>query len=368
MYKFKINKKKSAQQLIEFLLVVPLIIIFLGILTEYAYALNIDMTLTNGLKSATSNIYRSIEPGMSSNAIQAIVRNELVDYLQDNNVPVTAENNLIVTYSPTGDPRVFTALYQYLPAFELPHWQFRFLPERFLFAATSAVPESFLLDNDYNSGATISSTDLDDVWNPAGFNNLTDFDGSKRGILGDNNPATGRANMLFLIPDNASADLIGVPHGHAYALVNWNGQIMTDSGSDVVVNTDNGDFYWCSPTVCTTSGLPLIQYMIWKQLYYTIFIHDVDASDPRVITNWSTPLGLNADLTNGSGVLRRAMTFSAGPGFNYDGLTVNSYNSTIPALNPYTVTTFGSFVFVTQGDNIGNIATGSIPPASITAE
>ena len=74
--KFRSNGSKSsvAQQLVEFLLVAPLMIIILGILLEYAYALSINMTLAQGLKQSTSIIYGQIKPAMTQAEITTLVQ------------------------------------------------------------------------------------------------------------------------------------------------------------------------------------------------------------------------------------------------------------------------------------------------------
>lgn len=230
-------KKKKAQQLVEFLLVAPFMIIILGILTEYAYALNINMTLTQGLKTVTSSIYGDIKPETTTSEITTLVTTNLTDYLSTSNIPTNTENNIKVNYFTIGENAVFIARYTYFPAFTLPNVYFKIMPDQFDFLATSSVPKAFLEENDYSM--SVDSQTLDKVWSStAGFSSQDDFNASKEGIMKD---TTGRSNMLFLIPTTAAVGLT-----KAYALVDWNGNTLKSGTNIYTLNTDNGNLYECS--------------------------------------------------------------------------------------------------------------------------
>lgn len=357
------SKKLKAQQLVEFLLIAPFIVIFLGILTEYAYALNVNMTLCNGLKTVTSSVYSQIAPNTQTpSSITTTVKNNFIQYLADNNVPVTAENNIQVGCAISGQTAVFMANYTYIPAFTLPNVYFKFLPEKFNFFATSAVPVAFLGNNNY-SAAGYSSADLDGIWGATDFSSLDSFKNFKKGIMKDN--IAGRNNMLFLISTTAPG------RTNPYILVSWNGTIKKSGTDNYVVDTADGKLYTCSATTCTYVKKFLDYLTDPANNYYNIvFVHDneIPADLSTLGAYWVDPPG-TVDLSDAAdGILKRSLalvnanTLSRG---NYDNLPVATYNSGITMGSTYYISSnFGSMVFIYNQDldNIDNIATGTVIP------
>src|SRR5574344_443002 len=105
------REHKSAQQLIEFLLVAPFFVIIFGILTEYAYAFTVDMTLEFGLKKVTAEIYSQIKPNMDVAQIEKNVKTSFEEYLTENNVSTKSENNITVNSVSVGNNEMFIANY-----------------------------------------------------------------------------------------------------------------------------------------------------------------------------------------------------------------------------------------------------------------
>lgn len=358
MKKFFNNKK--AQQLVEFLLVAPFFIIMLGILTEYAYALNINMTLTNGLKNVTSSIYSEISPSMTASSINSLVKTNLTTYLSNNNIPTNTENKITVNYVTQGQTAIFMANYTYIPAFTLPNIYFNFLPEKFNFFSTATVPKAFLTSNNYNT--SITSSVLDKIWSStANFSTQDSFNASKKGIMKD---TTGRGNVLFLVPTTA----VGLTN--AYALVNWDGSLKK-SGTDVyTLSTTDGRLYTCSSIACAFTGNTFLNYAISNGFYNMIFIHDTQtpANLSTLTTFWLTPSGaVDISASSVQGILKRALglvnlnsNLSIG---NYDNLDVSAYpNIGVSTGNSYTVDYFGSTVFVhTSADSLTNITNVAAP-------
>lgn len=345
-----VGKKKKAQQLIEFLLVAPFMVIILGILTEYAYALSINMTLSQGLKTTASSIYSEIKPGMSASTIRTTFQNDFKKYLSDNNVPTNAENNIQVGYAIVNQTAVFMASYTYLPAFTLPNAYFKFLPDKFNFFATAAVPAAFLKPNDYSLG--INSRALDKIWSSsASFSTQDDFNASKKGIMKDNSSG-GRSHMLFLVPTSAPG--LATP----YELVLWDGSTINNGSAIYTLDTSNGNLYECSAT-CNFKQ-KFFDYLTDNNNFYNIiFIHD--AETPSVLsmlnTYWINPTG-STDLSdkNVNGILKRALAL-----YDMGNSSVGNYDDS--SANTYKVDTFGSMIFVyTAADNINKIKEGESPP------
>ena len=353
------KNKKKAQQLIEFLLVVPFMVIILGVLTEYAYALNINMTLNEGLKTVTASIYSKIKPEMTQSDIKTILQDNLTTYLSENNAPTNSENNIIVGYFINGQSAVFMASYTYIPAFTLPNVYFKILPDEFNFFTTATVPSAFLGENNYNT--SIDSSVLDSIWSSsADFASLDSFNDSKKGIMKD---VPGRTNVLFLVPTTAP----GLTN--PYVLVDWDGTIKKNLAADTyTLDTDDGKLYECSAMICNYNE-KFFNYLTDNDYYNIIFVHDDETpSDLNDLsTYWLNPSGttdISADTV--SGILKRSLalvdmsSFSIG---NYDNINVSAYNSDISFGNTYTVNTFGSMIFVSgSGDNISNIISTESAP------
>lgn len=224
----RFSKKLVSQQLVEFLLVAPFLIIVFGLLTEFAYALNINMTLNQGLRIATSSIYSEIRPGMTADDINAIVQYDLTNFMAANQAPVNSENNLTVNYSTVGYNTFFLATYTYIPAFTLPNIYIHILPEKFEFRTVSVVPAAFLSPNNYTAS---TSADLDSFWSSsADFTSLDSFDDAKRGALRTSpNCSKGSAEekkqaQSTLIAYNPKEYNVNGVNKTLYELVGWDGK------------------------------------------------------------------------------------------------------------------------------------------------
>lgn len=349
-------RTKKAQQLVEFLLVAPFLIIILGILTEYAYALNINMTLSKGLKAVSSTIYSEIRPSMTKSDIETLISGYLLDYLDENSVPTLSENNVHVTYEKTDKAAIFMASYTYLPAFTLPNMWFKFVPDQFDFFSTAAVPVALVGANNYD--ATINSEKLDKIWSAsASFASQDAFKDSKKGILKND---TGRNNLLFLAKTSAATNL-----SDPYSLVSWDGALKKDSFSGDVFTVDmaDGKFYTCSlsTSVCALYSDSFVNYVTGNSLFNLFFVPATYA--PTDLTNlpavWVVPSG-SMDLSDSavSGNLKNLLSMSeSGKSLgNYEGLSVSAYNPGITSTQSYNMKSYGSFVVIYTEQNPDKLA------------
>ncbi len=114
-------KKKNAQQIMEFILVLPLLIIFFVILTEFAFAFNANLVLTNATKSAAFAYLENISTDSEKETFDQAIESYIKEELKNNKIPNlnSLETNLITieTY-----PTIITK-YTYNPDFK-----FVFLP------------------------------------------------------------------------------------------------------------------------------------------------------------------------------------------------------------------------------------------------
>ena len=99
-------KKLKAQQITEFLLAVPLLVIFFVILTEFAFGLNSYLVLNNSVKAGVDGYLNALNIDSSTSSLETIVRNSVAQSFTDNNIPDTS----------TLETRLIKVSYQFLPA------------------------------------------------------------------------------------------------------------------------------------------------------------------------------------------------------------------------------------------------------------
>lgn len=362
MKRFNIRPRKLfSQQLVEFLFVAPFMIVFFGILTEYAYALNCEMTLAHGLNEVTSSMYGKIKPNMSEADIRAQVTADLKSYLVSNNVPTRLENTIEVGYVITGNNVVFIASYMYVSAFTLPVYV-NVLPAKMVFRATSMVPRAFLGGNEYTG--SIDSKALDEIW-ASSFSSLDAFNASKKGVMktkvgttyptidGSTNVPT---DMVFMIPVTTPMNK------NTYLVVFWDGTLYP-----YIANIDDDLFYSCTETICTSQGTGVLAHLDSNHYNNILFIHDSDVPSDISKLNEVWLKGASGTAMSDSsvdGVLKRALalvdsaSISVG---NYDSLKVFEYNPAVSLSNTYTVSYLGSMAFAchsTDLEGVKKFATG----------
>ncbi len=348
--------------MVEFLLVMPFIIILFGILTEYVYALTINMNLNQGLKSVTSLIYGQINPGVDKEQVRDnFVKYWLRNYLRSRYAPANSENELNVDYRIVGEDAVFIASYKYIPSFTLPNIYFHFLPNSMRFSAISVIPSVLLKENIYDGSTTENiydgSTTNIVLWGApvqeANKHGVMELTGNTTGAIVD--------SIIFLIPKA----IAGVPlTDKTYEVKKWNGENYRYlSTSNLAVNlTDkkpyscNSDFSSCSEI----SGIPnFISY--FPNTVTNIFFYD-DYSDALP---WVEHPNASISSILNSGNLKNALALVENNTYksvgNYDDLDILGYNTSLlpsPPVNnhifsdsgKYVVETYGSLVIVHNGN------------------
>lgn len=313
-------KKKKAQQLIEFLLAAPFLIAFLALVTEYAYALNVNMTLSQGVKTVTAEIYKSIKPDMTSDSVKNLVYTKLVKYLEDNNIvtnyALIHEDAVSINTLTVDDSTIFIANYRYYTAFSLPNHLISILPDKFDFMASAVVPKAFLADN---SAYTIESSTLNNInGDDSSLPQSELYRGYKHGVL--NEQTTYRDNMLFLYPTTIPSI------GDAYFILYWSGNALSRSGDFVFAKKDSSAIYTCNAMfVCTTDASYNWNSIVTaKNPKNIVFVNDSTA-------NWLLAPAGATDFSpaNVTGRLKNAVALVEPNGSskgNYDNLSI-SYNS-----------------------------------------
>lgn len=381
------NRKRKSQQLLEFLLVAPFLIMVLAILVEYAYAFNINMTVKEGLRTVTSSLYSEMRPGITQAQIRSLVQYNLATYLQNNNVPVSATNPTIgYTYSTpnstttANQTAVFTATYTYNVAFTLPNiynssGRHSMFPNSFTFFTTVAVPSAFITQNNYPTAGRITSVDLDRIWSFTSDFSSTDGPNLARDGIMRNTDATlttrNRGYIIFLVPWNEIGPTLNATKGGPvlpYIALAWDGIPYHMAGGQrfvIDLNAPNGGVYACTTTASPSYTCTLIPS--WTLLSFVRAAKDAStgyspygtSGDTTVvflpdnftsITSWLSGAPTTADISPDTvtGLLKRAISINGSTGAslgNYDNLNVSGYNSSFSA-SSYTYRPFGSMVFV----------------------
>lgn len=371
------NRKRKSQQLLEFLLIAPFLMMVLALLTEYAYALNINMTLREGLRTVTSSIYSEMRPGITQDQVRSLVQYNLAMYLQNNNVPIGSTGSgasMVITnptvgytYSTTSanQTSAFTATYTYNMAFTLPNiynssGRHSMFPNSFTFFTTVAVPSAFLTQNNYPTTTRITSDQLDRIWaDPGSFADLDNgLNAGRDGIMRNTDAtltARNRGYILFLVRWNEISTTLTSLKGDAafpYVALAWDGLPYHTSDNSryyvIDVNTPNGALYTCTkstPYNCSAvTGFSLLSFVRSNKPASTgyspygtsgnstlIFLpNNFTAITPA--SAWLSGAATTADIspTNVTGLLKSAISISNSTGAslgNYDNLDVSGYNS-----------------------------------------
>lgn len=153
-------RKLKAQQITEFMLATPLLIIFFVVLTEFAFAFNSHLVFTSALKSSISAYINNIRVDSTDTDFQNAISNYVLTDMQNNRIPNlnTLETQLITT----GENPVVVGSYTYNPDFH-----FAFLPalKNISMKTSSVFPIKKQSFSGYNNG--ISTDELNLIQPPA---------------------------------------------------------------------------------------------------------------------------------------------------------------------------------------------------------
>ncbi|MBQ2870496.1 hypothetical protein IJE86_02215 [bacterium] len=148
-------RKLKAQQITEFMLAAPLLIMFFVVLTEYAFAFNSNIVFTNALKSSISAYINLIDTDKTTADYQEAITNYVRTDMQNNRIPNVASLN--VNLINVNNTPVVIGSYTYRPGFT-----FVFLPAlreiRMQSASVFSIPiQNF---NGYQTGISTAQLNL----------------------------------------------------------------------------------------------------------------------------------------------------------------------------------------------------------------
>ena len=149
-------KKLQAQQITEFMLAIPLLIAFFAVLTEFAFAINTQLILTNTLKSSVSVYgYKMSEINRDySYPTGDDVKQHIIDNMKNMGLD---SSQLDVDFITVDENPVVMASYTYKPGFT-----FSFLPalRTIKMSAITVFPYTFRDFSGYKKGINPSSSEI----------------------------------------------------------------------------------------------------------------------------------------------------------------------------------------------------------------
>lgn len=121
-YKFFSNKRQ-AQQLVEFAIVVPILMIIVFIVVELGAAINARVTIAEAVKASLIDVNKltSLNGDTTTKEaeVESLVKSRVIQYLLNHNIPNSGSVDARVTYNAANNTAVAFVSYQYVPYFLL---------------------------------------------------------------------------------------------------------------------------------------------------------------------------------------------------------------------------------------------------------
>ncbi len=241
------NTKKKAQQLLEFALILPIIIVILVVVVEFGYIINARVSLSEAVKLSLIKVNQLYsQPGNDAAkeaAIISSIEDELKTYFDDQGLPYSDSLTVAVERVPDSLTSIIRVNYVYKPFFSLTNFfGSEIIPAEYNFTSTQVVNDVLLQANDLNS--SLSTMALSSFGKTA-----IDFDG-RTSILEKQEYEIDAMNILDF--RKSVVFLVGVgTNDYTYArLVNWYGEDLLPA--NLVINIQTGTLFVKSPYYSVT--------------------------------------------------------------------------------------------------------------------
>ncbi len=236
----KTNKK--AQQLVEFALILPIIIIVLVVIVEFGYIINARISLSESVKLSMIKVNQLYsQPGDDTTkqaAIMTSIEDDLKTYFDDQGLPYSDSLAVTIERIPNSLTSIIRVNYVYKPFFSLANFfGSEIIPTEYTFTSTQVVNDVLLQANNLDSA--LSTTDLSSFGKTA-----TNFDG-RNSILKNQEFVIDAMNTLDL--RKSVVFLVGIDtNDYTYArLINWYGEDLLPA--NLLVNIQTGTLFVKSP-------------------------------------------------------------------------------------------------------------------------
>lgn len=326
------HSQKKAQHLVEFLLAVPILVIFLVFLTEFAYALNANLALHSALKGAVSFLGENVVPDRDTKKTESIIKGYLVTSLEDSKLPYTDSLKVYLVKIDDYNSAIFAG-YTYKPVFTMPNFFVNFMPKTMNFTAFQLIATPIARENRFQD--SLSVDDLDKFWH-----NESAIKGRK-GVMKN---TLYRDKVAFLLECKAP-----IGEGDMFKMINFSGE---DFESGKIANISNNQVYQCGDSSCSSQGKNYLDFLYDKGVLSVYFVKN-DSFDVPFFNQkplfWLYPEGAE-DVSNiaVSGVLKKTLSFMTDSGVTVRGvgenIDVTAYNPAVLPQNEFSVASSGDMV------------------------
>ncbi|MEI7475673.1 MAG: TadE family protein [bacterium] len=157
------KKSRKAQQLVEFVLVAPVIMAILVVIVEIGYAINTKISLGESIKSsipALNQLYnQSNTEAAKLELVRSTLETSIKGYFDSHNLPNSDSISVSITEPANSQTAVVTAIYSYEPVFKLPNlFNSQLIPDKYTFSSSQVISKSLLSAGTFNS--PLSTYDL----------------------------------------------------------------------------------------------------------------------------------------------------------------------------------------------------------------
>lgn len=167
-----LKNSRQAQQLVEFAIVVPILMIFIFIVVEIGAAVNARIAVAEGVKSTLVEVNKlsnlAGDTATKINTVETFIENTVIRYLIGHNIPNSASIEAKVTYDTTNDTATALVTYQYNPYFLMSGLLSGSIPESLAFSSSQTLNPHIFKPNNITSALT--AQDLSEFFTDGGGN------------------------------------------------------------------------------------------------------------------------------------------------------------------------------------------------------
>jgi len=159
-------KKRKAQQLVEFAIVLPILMVILLLIIETGFAVYTKTCLSEAVKMSlfqVNTLYKFWgDEDQKKNNISIQIENNIKDYFTNHNIPYSGSIKASIEKIPGSTTSLLKVTYDYYPIFRLPNiFNNEIIPEKFTFSSAQVINNTLIEPSVFESG--FSTTNLSSI-------------------------------------------------------------------------------------------------------------------------------------------------------------------------------------------------------------
>lgn len=215
-------KKMKGQELVEFALILPIMILILVAIAELGFVWTLRGTVGDAVKSSVQQM--QLIAGLSPAQAQGVLQTNIKNYIVNHGLPNADSVQVTLSDPNASEHTVVSVQYQYNPSFTLPNFfGVQILPDTFTLTSTQVINSAVIQPNNFSAG----DPNLPSAVNPASPNSILIDDPTSGEFI--------RKQMAFIVDLPGDVDKI----------VNWWGHDIFPGS--VGINTKTGTLMVKSP-------------------------------------------------------------------------------------------------------------------------